>query len=109
VEIKCSECKEIWEVGTFSSKEYGNRCPYCGNHYLKLLEALECIANSEPRPLRNGTYRPDVVENLQRIARNAIYGTHEERMKENADAQKQHKTEANDGRQMDDSGKSGNG
>jgi Zn finger protein HypA/HybF involved in hydrogenase expression len=36
MEIQCSECKETWEVGTFNPKEYRNRCPYCGNHYLKL-------------------------------------------------------------------------
>jgi hypothetical protein len=50
----------------------------------ELSKALARIANSEPRPLRNGTYRPDVVEDLQRIARGAIYGTHEERRAKNA-------------------------
>jgi hypothetical protein len=50
----------------------------------ELLKALERIANSKPRPLVNGTYRPEVVEDLQRIAREAIYGTHEDRRDKNA-------------------------
>jgi DNA-directed RNA polymerase subunit RPC12/RpoP len=45
MKVICTECKRSWRVDEHDAKKYGNRCPYCGNHYLKILRRYHEVPN----------------------------------------------------------------